>query len=192
MPRVILISLFSLALITLGSCAQHEAWGTKWDTVIGQPGVSVSFEKDLNNDDIRIIELPSGIRVIETHKDGKITSVATDNSGYGAILCNWEIYVTMRNLLDVCYPQQYATRKKELDTNIDRINNFIVANSMEPLTKELIELAAKKRIPNEKSCNETEAKNMLHKYIVISKEDLMHGTDILLSVPRPPVFDPCF
>lgn len=177
--------LFLFTFLVLAACAP-EPWGTKWDRFIDQEGVTVEIREDT-----RVISLPNGIRVIETRNNGKVTSSATDDSGYGAVLCNWDIFVHLHNYLDMCFPKKYIRHKARMSKAIDKINDFIIANSMEPVTKEMLTTAAKKRGRNKMDCKSKSLENIAQRFLELPEDEFFSGVEELLSVPRPPLYDPC-
>jgi len=66
-----------------------------------------------------------------------------DRSDHGAVLCIWQIFIEMRQGLNICAPGQTSSVRAELDRSIAATNAFIVRNSPTPVT--LAEVEARVR-----------------------------------------------
>ena len=73
-----------------------------------------------------------------------------------------------------------------LDEAIDKTNNFIVANSLTPTTKE--ELEDKIKQSTSYGCA---PRGIINRFKAHSPEKFRSATDDLLSISRPPVMEPC-
>src|SRR5581483_3418387 len=96
-----------------------------------QPGSEVSRRAQ---DGREIVEIRRG-GVVITEADGRLVS-AVDRSGHGAVLCAWRVYVDTIAALDVCEPAGHPELRQDLREAIDKMADFIVANSATPVTKE--------------------------------------------------------
>jgi hypothetical protein len=75
---------------------------------------------------------------------------------------------------------------------IDRIDDFIVANSLIPVSKaELQKGAASRRENVSQLCRSDGLAGMVKAFGSISHDKFMSSVADLLSVPRPPVMNPC-
>jgi hypothetical protein len=169
-----------------------------------QPGAKVVDSKDRNGDEIRNVELLSGVS-FRLHRHGdKVTSVGNDHTGKGAVQCMWGIYISIRSYLKVCSGATDDALVTGLDTAIERINEFIIENSLIPVTRADLEgaiLLQEQRgareligVPKEEiqrkcmAAQSSPAHSKLRSYI---KDDLDGKINNLLSVKRPPVMNPC-
>src|SRR6185369_1442516 len=62
-----------------------------------------------------------------------------DMSGKGAVLCFWHIFQQVRNAIDACTPGEFHALHSDMSWAIDATNDFIVANSPQPVTKAELE-----------------------------------------------------
>lgn len=136
---------------------------------------------------------PSPRGGVETRRLGDKT-VQIDNSGKGAVLCILSIYDAVRLVGRECHPGQDAAFQAELEQSIARIDEFIIANSTHPVSKEQLDaqraqglrgLQARGRI-----C-EGGAEQMYQMLRGSGPEALRAQTADLLSIPREPVMNPC-
>jgi hypothetical protein len=83
--------------------------------------------------------------------------------------------------------------RADLSDAIDRVNDFVVANSPSPASKAELEQAAASRRENVlKLCPANSSLGeMLKAFGSMSHDKLMSSVADLLSVPRPPVMNPC-
>lgn len=188
MTRILSGALF---VLVAGAAAPQS----DWDRMMALPGTTktVTIASD---DSVRTeIRFASGVTFFEVRKDGKSTYFSVDNSGHGAVMCSWTIYVEMSAAMDVC-PDPDPRFKEELTSAIDRIDDFIVANSPLPVTKAAIEerqkaeMARTAKLGAARLCSGDFAQ-LLAKLRATPREKFRHEVDDLLSVPRPPVMNPC-
>jgi hypothetical protein len=129
-----------------------------------------------------------------------------DNSGHGAVMCIWGIYTGLRASLDICPSDNPDDEKLKtaLDEAINRINAFIVANSVPPITEATLEDQVNTQVLKTrtkagsmskdeltKKCATSDVGKMLDKLRSSPREQLKANVDDLLSVPRLPVINPC-
>jgi hypothetical protein len=125
-----------------------------------------------------------------------------DTSGKGAVLCTWSIMVEMRNGIDLCFPGEYPSMRRQLSEGIDATNDFIVANSPAPTTKAQLEAAIVDRAKKERDrlagqpgpIAETQHCQTLRKDWLAksqSDEEFKRWLADFLSVPRKPLMNPC-
>jgi hypothetical protein len=196
----------SCALV-ISSARASDDWGHDFDGLIASPGTKVIFTKN-GKDDMREIKLANGVSFFQTRHDGKISVVGNDSSGHGAVVCGITMLLTVRHALSICAPQQSTEKIAELDSQLDRIANFIVVNSVPPqpkVSKAALQAQideAKAKVASDTASDTTgEAATYCNSGLgarVVGHFDEFYGdgklkkwTDDLLSVPRPPVLNPC-
>lgn len=177
---------------------------TIWKDLKVPLGTKLVIKKDSNGKDKRVLEFLGGVSMYEGANGG---SIGNDNSGHGAVMCAWTIYVEMSNIMTVCPAADDRQFKENLDAAIDRINDFIVKNSLSPVTKTDLENQIKKMFSDRQDGRLKMSKDELHKECLSSDlikmvsamktisltapEKFNKSVDDLLSVPRPPVMNPC-
>jgi hypothetical protein len=113
-------------------------------------------------------------------------------SGHGAVLCVWGIYIELAAALERCPEYRDEPLKADLADAIDRINDFIVVNSLSPVTKaELEKIAASRKEDLLRICRPDGAAGMLKLFKSMPHDKFISSVADLLSVPRPPVGNPC-
>ncbi|MBX9926130.1 MAG: hypothetical protein K2Y05_07210 [Hyphomicrobiaceae bacterium] len=140
-----------------------------------------------------------GVLVTQENAGGKVAITGKDHSGYGAIMCLWMTMVTVKATLASCFPGQYDALRRHVDATIDELNDFIVANSLTPVTK--AEMVAKttalfeqtRVAPGNPSCRQSPFAMMIAQ-MARQVEASSGGPVKLLDLgpPRPPVWNPCF
>lgn len=75
----------------------------------------------------------NGVRYRLERQGGKERLIGDDESGQGAVICSWMMYVTLRGALDDCPADRFVELRSDLDEGIGAIDNFIVANSVVPV-----------------------------------------------------------
>jgi hypothetical protein len=98
------------------------------------------------------------------------------------------LYSELKNYVDYCETDIDKTHVDELNKAVDRMDTFIVTNSLTPTTEADVE-AWRKKIPT--ACGTPELKTMFDGYKSGPAEKLNQMVDGLLSVPRPAVMNPC-
>lgn len=190
-----------IAILLSCSLASHSLagqWGPVWDNLAEQPGAKV---EDAIHDgkETRNIRLPSGVSFYLTRNGGKITSVERDNTGLGAVMCTWALYVELRALFDACSPAVGEQVKAEFDRELSRIKTFIVENSITPVTAEQLEgqIASFKRRAIENAPKMSDEQRQMCKHFAAhemteeEREQSYSQITRLLSKKRPPVMNPC-
>jgi hypothetical protein len=205
-----LLGLAAFYVLALPAAWASDDWGGHdFDALIASPGTRVILSKANDEDERREIRLANGVSFFQTRRNGKVIGVlGNDNSGHGAVLCGISQILTVRNLLSVCAPRQSAEEIAELDSQLDRIADFAVANSLPPqpttskaAIQSQIEQAKAKVAADAASatpdniatyCNIGDGAMMLSRYRGSWGDGkLKRYVDDLLSVPRPPVSNPC-
>jgi hypothetical protein len=110
-------------------------------------------------------------------------------------MCAWEIYVGLAAALETCPEYRNEPLRADLSNAIDKINDFIVANSLSPVSKAQLEKGAASRRDVPGLCQPDGAAGMVKSLASVSHDQLhdklMSSVADLLSVPRPPVMNPC-
>ena len=129
-------------------------------------------------------------------------------SGRAGVLCIWKLYIGFRQRLNVCFRGLYPEFREDLDYAIGAMNDFITANSLFPTSKQEVEAAvAELEARGQKQFDEGRAQmgpeelqskcsaSAFGQGIVtmaqMTREERRRQIAELLSVPRPPVMNPC-
>lgn len=194
----------ALVMIPFVTGAQGTQWSPFWDAVGERADAKVIDGVNGKGEQTRRIELSSGVSFfLERHGD-KITSFELDTSGHGAVRCSWEIYVAMRAHIEVCSPGEDANLEADLDDALDRVNDFIVENSLMPITKPQLMDAIEQRKQQAKIAMLRQSQGDQRKQCeadgIVSFTKTMKSTprdkwvsslNDLLSIKRPPVMNRC-
>ena len=167
--------------------AEDALWGTPWDSVIHRPDVTVTLGKNKKSEETREIVFEGGVEVKETRKNGKIETQAFDKGG--AVGCAWLIHSHIVKYLSVCDKDNPA--KTRMNSAMERINTFILTNSVPPITKEQLETQFQKRPFSPEKCEDKFAEKSVQKIVLMTEEEFNARLDKLLAKPRPPVMNPC-
>ncbi|MBU0800658.1 MAG: hypothetical protein KKA05_06600 [Alphaproteobacteria bacterium] len=175
-----------------GSAAYAE--NIDWENLAKEHGATLSITKDENGKDRKKLDFPGGV-IIQEVEGG---TLGIDNSGLGAVSCIWRIFVSAKSIISLCKPDGHEEMEKNIDTALDMINGFIIENSIAPVTEQEITDAIKKDYDKQAqyfseetgkpSCPENENIDWIVK---LAKSDVVKSTEKLISVPRPPVMNPC-
>ena len=152
----------------------------------------------------RRIDLSSGVSFfLERHGD-QVASTGVDNSGAGAVQCSWEIYVGVQSYTEACQPGEDRSFEADLDEAIDRINDFIVENSLVPVSKSELQDAPRQREKHVKQMTRWQSDDDHRKLceanpirpMSVALRSASHDSRVSilnkpLSVKRPPVKNPC-
>jgi hypothetical protein len=126
--------------------------------------------------------------------------IGDDESGAGAVMCTWGIYVTLRAALDECPAERFSALRDDLSRDISAMEAFIVANSPLPVTKESLGVQAaalrdqsrRARPASEAPACATGDIGMMLRSIDEMGPGGRHAMmDKLLATPRWPVLNPC-
>ncbi len=163
-----------------------------WEEISKRPDVKITTENGR-----KTAHFASGVSMTGEHK-------GADRSGKGAVLCGWEMYVAIRNMVEICSHPEESEIIKNLNYAIEKTNDFIVANSLHPVTKADLEKGIKARLIGLKEdmsmleeydirqeCSSGHAAEMKQRMISLSSEEFRKAVDDFLSIPRPPVMEPC-
>jgi len=164
-----------------------------FDDLKKRQGVKVSADGNTLN-------FPGGVTI--THQ-GRFT-VGDDNSGHGAVLCAWEMYLSVKKMTELCHFDGDKAFNGRLNRAINRIDDFIVANSLSSVTKAEVEQQSiyliEQNLPSPKGADQeaavrkqcaAEFKSLINDYRSMTPERFNGHIDDLLSVPRPAVMAPC-
>lgn len=179
---------FLIAIVAGAAAAQP----LDLEAIARQPGTEVV--KRIENG-AEVVEIRRGGVTVEI-RDGQ--QLGIDTSNHGAVLCFWEIMVGTKAAADVCFPQEFTELSELLGDAIAAYDTFIVANSLTPVTKADLKARAEERASRLKAGSpaclnarryflETYAEQMKTK----SRTEMMQSFTASLSVPRPPVMNPC-
>lgn len=194
-----------LLALACGAARAQDTVDARLAALEARPGVEVSVSTAGDGIETREIKLPIGVTVTVQRKGGEARINGFDGSQLGAVTCLWELYIVMAAVLDVCALEQDQGLREELAAGIGRINGFIADNSLWPATVAEVEAAAAARfarsrdeglaVPSEmrqQVCAPGEAGNPLVAGLRSSERaGLKAEIDKLISVPRPPMMNPC-
>jgi hypothetical protein len=130
---------------------------------------------------------------VETQRIGD-TTVQTDVTGKGAVLCVWGILEAVRAAGRECFKGQDAEFQTELDTSISGIDQFIIRNSSRPVTQAGLDdrrAQALKQLHSLGDICTGDAARMYEGLRARGVDELRANTTDMLSVPREPVINPC-
>lgn len=199
--------LAALLLILPLASVNAEDWGTPYDKLFAEAADRVKHSKAKDGTEIREFLTKGSVQIRQERKDGKV-STGTLDMQHGAVLCFWEIAVTVRAALQTCQETNRPKLAARLDTTIGKLNRFIVANALEKPTMAQMQSAIDARMDRFRqsqaapqtgrvSCAKSGQKALafFNSYLTDvakkSDEDYQAGIDKLLSVPRLPSMNPC-
>lgn len=194
MPRRT-VAILLLAL-TLAACTQSDRPRTDVEALFAQ----TPWKTEKDGTETREIALGGGV-VVDQEKHGeKVETVEMDKSGHGAVLCARLIYGSSLEWLELCDPSDDIWRR-DLVGALQRIDDFIVANSLTPVTKQELDAEIDNRVNRirnerpswttaqiDKVCGGASLFKSIKKE---GREKFLAYINDLLSVPRPPVLNPC-
>lgn len=195
------------ALLLASAPAGAEDWGTPYDKLFAEAADRVKRSKAKDGTEIREFLTKGGVQIRQERKDGKVRTGTLDMQ-HGAVLCFWEIAVTVRAALETCEETDRPDVAARLDTTIGKLNQFITANALEKPTSAQMQSAIEARTRHFRqsqsapdkgrvSCAKSgqKALNFFNSYISDvakkSDEEYQAGIDKLLAVPRLPAMNPC-
>lgn len=185
-----MIRRLALALVLVAGAAHAQPLDL--DAIARQPGTEVIRNGDK-------VEIKRAGVTVTIDKDGESS---LDHSGK-AVLCYWNMAVNTKMIADLCYPGEFTELSNEMGERIAAMNDFIVANSLRPVTKAELEKKIAERFaraaagikaagvpPSEnKVCRREREHDLLPQNADLAKyrEEFKQ----VLAVPRPPAFNPC-
>ncbi len=142
----------------------------------------------------------SGVFFRRQRRGSKDEWIGNDESGHGAVICSWMIYVTLRASLNDCPADRFVDLRADLDQGITAMEAFILANSVTPTT--VAELRARAAIEDARTraaarssgprvCAAGDVGQMITAFDSVGGPARREMVDKLLSVPRWPVSNPC-
>ncbi len=196
----------ALLLLSIAAQAETVPSDADIDALVKQPGTEVTRTQD--GDTQRIEIRRTGVVISIRRKGDQIQTVGQDESGHVGVLCMWKLYIGLRQGLNVCFPGQYPEFREDLDYAIGAMNDFITANSLFPTSKQevdatLAELEARGQKqfdegraqmgPEElqAKCTASAFGQGIVRMAEMTREQRRRQIADLLSVPRPPVMNPC-
>ncbi|MCA1427350.1 MULTISPECIES: hypothetical protein [unclassified Bradyrhizobium] len=194
----------ALLLSALTADAQEAQWSPLWDALTKRSDAKVVDGVNDKGKATRRIDLSSGVSFFLERDGDRIMSTGFDNSGRGAVQCSWEIYVGVRAYTEACQPSEDQAFEADLDDAIARMNEFIVENSIVPVTKSELQDAIRQRKQHvgdvvrgqsdddrRKLCEANPIRPMSIALRSASHDLRVSTLNTLLSVKRPPVKNPC-
>ncbi|TWB38755.1 hypothetical protein FBZ91_10683 [Nitrospirillum viridazoti] len=203
MRALILTILLGVGLSTIAQA--RAAPSDDWGDVPVPASATVRLGRDARGNETREITYAGGV-VARQWRDGsgKPQTMVEDRSGHGAVLCLREIYIGLREDLDICRQDGDDALRRVMDEGLDRIDDFVVANSLTPITKDALRATEETRLKKQrdaaalrgpeaqaKICGGGDAQRMLGGLRSASLDKLRAELAAALSVPRPPVSNPC-
>lgn len=181
------LALFTLLLLPASPAFAYDE--AVWESIAKRPDVEIKTEVDGS----RSATFSGGVKIYESGKE-------VDNSGLGAVRCNWDMYVAAKNGLEICKLPNSA----HIDYAIEKTKAFIIANNLTPITAAELDaeiaqkLEAEKILYDKASAQRREQMCTQSPPIAIEKsisalplEEFKKSIDAGLAVPRPPVSKPC-
>jgi len=116
-----------------------------------------------------------------------------------AVLCFWELYVKLKVGADYCFPDSERELKEDSADAVERFKDFIVANSLTPVTRDSLDAYVERQRAELASRGPKTATGQPHctkldffEYFQTAGRDKRRA-DVakILAVPRPPVMNPC-
>jgi hypothetical protein len=186
-----MIKLLLMLLLALVAGSAH-AQSLDLEAIAKQPGTEVIRRSE---DGSKVLEVRRGTVTWEL-KDGTI--VGFDSSPHGAVLCAWEIIVGMKTVMDVCFPGEFPEASSLLGEEIEALDDFIVANSVTPMTKADLRARFDERLrdvkPGSGTCRAVRQGFIEPLAALLQstpRAEVRRKFDQTLAVPRPPVMNPC-
>ena len=134
---------------------------------------------------------PSGS--IETFRSGD-NVVQSDRTDKGAVLCVWGIYQAAKAVGSECHKGADAAFQFELERSLNRIDEFILANSKHPMTRKDLEsrrIEGLRQLLSSGSICVGDAARLYEALRDSGAAALQSQTTNLVSIPREPVMNPC-
>lgn len=148
------------------------------------------------------VAYPNGVEVHERIENGQRSAIGMDHSRGGAVLCARELYILMAGTLTPCVANLSPVVAAEMARSLERIDDFVVANSPDPVDREALHDDTRRKLrqaeeigwhDKEKGCL------MMHKALEkfpdrspeAWRDAIREQTDLLLAEPRVPVMNPC-
>ena len=142
----------------------------------------------------------NGVFFRRQRRGSKDEWIGDDESGHGAVMCSWMIYVTLRAALNDCPADRFVDLRADLDQGLVAMEAFIVANSVTPTSVAELrgkaaaeEVRRRAAVPSSgpRVCASGEVGTMITAVNGMGGQARREMVDKLLSVPRWPVSNPC-
>lgn len=185
-----MIRRLALALALVANAAHAQPLDL--DAIAKQPGTEVIRKGDK-------VEIRRAGVTVTVEKDG---DMSVDHSGK-AVLCYWNMAIAAKISADLCYPGEFPQLSKMLGEQIAATNDFIVANSLRPVTKAWLEKNIADRLERaaaglkkagvppaqNKVCQQQREGDLIP--LNAELEKYRQEFKDVLAVPRPPASNPC-
>lgn len=196
----------------LVSCPLHAAdenWGTPYDDLFQEHRADVEVTKEDDGSVVRSVVLPGKVWISQRRRGAKVTTTAIDQSGRGGVLCAAGIYTAIQMVLDSCSDIDHPKGSQRLAVAMERVNKFIVENSVPLTTLERLRAKQRERVEAfeaqvrgdsprseplqclQKGISIRGFEPMLDAFAVQSDAEFHKWLDTLLGEPRLPVMNPC-
>jgi hypothetical protein len=164
-----------------------------YDEIAKRPGYTVTKTIE---DGHEVVRIRKETVVITIDSKGMI---GIDRSG-AAVLCFWDIYVNLKVGADYCFPDSERELKEDSADAVERFKDFIVANSLTPITRDSLDAYVERQRAELASRGPKTATGQPHctkldsfEYFQTAGRDKRRAEVAkILAVPRPPVLNPCF
>lgn len=116
-----------------------------------------------------------------------------DESGQGAVLCMWSIYVGLNQGVEICALEPRAS-DADIADGITRIETFILEHTTQGITQATLDDHKARVLEQTKQFLPEQAPAMCNDIAAMRDalgDDVESRTRELLSVPREPVWNPC-
>ncbi len=175
-----------LCVVMLSTSSFAESKEELWAAIAKRSDATITISKDSTGNEVKTAKFKGGVEIDSA-------GISMDTSGHGAVICSWGMLIAYEAKLKTCAPDRAAASIKNIQKAIGKTNEFIVKNSILPISKEEIDVATKAKeemyASKGKALCTKEEIEILDKSF--SKDDFNIQIDKMLSVPRPPVINPC-
>jgi hypothetical protein len=118
-----------------------------------------------------------------------------DTSGRGAVLCVWSIYLIVRARAAACGLAREPI-DDAIDEGIDAMEVFIMANSSQHPTREMLEAFKRRATESDLAVARRDPKTMCQHSLVVdlrktNPDQFRERTKWMLAIPRQPLMNPC-
>jgi hypothetical protein len=131
---------------------------------------------------------------VETMVSGR-NIIKIDRTGKGAVLCVWEIFEFVRAVARECRQGQDDALHAELDSSLARIDQFILANSLDAVSVaglDVMRSQARRQLQDAGPICAGFGAQLYDTYRARGAATLRDYVTDLISIPREPVMNPCF
>lgn len=116
-----------------------------------------------------------------------------DQSGKGAVICVWSIYVDIQQGIELCDLPPMAG-DEDLAPSIRRVEEFILEHTTRGVTQAMLDSHKSRTYEQSKQALSTQSDGLCETVKMLREKmvgNLVAATDDLLSVPREPLWNPC-